>query len=413
MSLHGNVLRGFLALTLSVSASALPVPMDPCAEETAGIQPVSFVRFATSLGRTRDIHLLVERLESRYGANNFSVKLPATGGKRLFIFQDTELVKQALKHKSKLPYGNQNFDRSHGHYHSINSVDTDSELWKDLHTHLTQIFKHKRIAPLMWKYQGVLTRQSRYNLNDRLEEFFLKVWGEYCFGPVDAAHFKAVRDHLVETLGRVFHRNALNRLPYIGRWTSDRNYRRNRRDLKQVDGSLKRILEGAIANKQGAFYELYERLAPKYSNAFQITMDNSFLAVLVYDFLNIVLLDAMANIARSPDLDRPEQVKRSIHTGFLYPFRFRIAEAPYGPVRAGDYVMVNLQKSGVYFSYGSRFCPGMNLFYETAETLLAMYEPYRVSFVNANEPIVYNGSRDVPIMTSRHDIELIRRGRTP
>ena len=57
-----------------------------------------------------------------------------------------------------------------------------------------------------------------------------------------------------------------------------------------------------------------------------------------------------------PDVDRTEQLQRSIHTGFLYPFRFRVAEAPSGPVQAGDYVMVNLRQSGMYFSYGVYSC---------------------------------------------------------
>jgi adenylate kinase len=373
------------------------------------ITPISCMDLVLSIARTGNIHGSIDRLEAKYGATNFQMPIPLSGGRRLFIFQDTDEVKRTLRASTLLPYVNRNFDLSHGHFNSINSVNTTDPLWVDLHQHLIQIFKNKKITSLMLKYRDILTARDSYNLNDALEEFFLKVWGEYCFGPTDPAEFKRIRDLLVDTLGDAFHKNPLNRLPFIGRWTSQLNFQRNKAKFAEVDAGLTKILQNAIAQKQGAFYELYERLQPTYPNAFQITLDNAFLGVLVYDFLYIVLLDAMVNIAQHPERDRESQIQTSTHQGFLYPFRFRIAAEDFGEVKRGDYIVINLQKSGLHFSYGARFCPGMNLFRESAATLLSLFKRYDIAVTDPSQAIVYNGSRDVPIMVSRHDVTVTPR----
>lgn len=354
-----------------------------------------------------DIHRLVGRLEKSYGALNFRVAIPFTS-RRLFIFQEKEPIRAVMRQDARLPYVNKNFDVSHGHFSSINSVDTTDDLWRDLHGELWDIFKSNAISPLMEKYREELTREGTYNLNERLEAFFLKVWSEYCFGDVDSVQFNSMREKLVGTLGKVFHQNRFNRWPLVGRWTSQRNRRRYDAELKEVDSELGAILRGAIAQKKGAFYQLYERLRPKYENAFQITLDNSFLAVLVYDFIYIVTLDALAHIAKDPSLDRAQQFRQSRHDGFLYPFRFREVAQAFDGFRPGDFCVLNLQKSGLYFSSGPRACPGAGLFGEITRKLLEIFESSELCLVHPEQVITNTGNPDLPFMTSSHDVRVSR-----
>lgn len=372
--------------------------------ESLYVQELSFWAFAWQLTKARDIHLLMEQLEAKYGAINFRIPVPLSG-KSIFIFQHRELVAGVLKKQTKLPFVNQNFDLSHGHQYSINAVNTVDPLWHDLHHGLVAIFAGKCIAPLLEKHQSILL-QPEYVLNDALEEFFLKVWSEYCFGPVDIQQFTETRKHLIETLGAVFHRNRLNRLPWIGRWTSLRNRKRYAKELQKIDARLTVLLKSAIANQQGMFYELYQQLEPKYPNAFQIALDNSFLGILVYDFIYIVMLDAMARIAKSPEVNRFLQVQKSMSNGFLYPFRFRTAEEDFEGVKKGDYCIINLQRAGLFFSSGARYCPGQTIFRELYTKMLAMLDDYDLRLADPTEEIFYNGSRDVPLMQSRHRVRV-------
>jgi hypothetical protein len=312
-----------------------------------------------------------------------------------------------LKHKSSLSFVNKNFDLSHGHAHSINSVDTSDSLWKELHMELLGIFNRTKISPIMEKHKALLLeRGETFNLNDALEEYFLRVWSEYSFGDVDVAEYTAMRGLLLTTLRQVFHANPWNRIPVIGRVTTLWNRHRRNAELQEVDARLERILRGAIDRRQGAFYKLYEKLAPHHANAFEIARDNAFLGVLVYDFIYIIHLDAMTKIAQNPEADRREQVQRAMHDGFLYPFRFRTAEEDFDNVTAGDYCVVNLQRSGLYFSFGARHCPGSNLFKEIHTKFLSFFDGQGICMVNPDAPVEYNGSRDIPLMTSRHEVRV-------
>lgn len=355
---------------------------------------------------TQDIHKLVHYLEKKHNSNNFKIKVPFSNQK-IFIFQDRDLVSQVLKKQTRLPFVNKNFDISHGHPYSINAVNTTDPLWHDLHYGLSDIFSKKSIIPIMEKHKSILFGHQTVNLF--LEEYFLKVWSEYCFGPVDYFEFKTLRDDLINVLRLVFHGNRLNRLPWIGRLTSIRNFQKYLPVLKNIDAGLQTLLESSIRNRDGAFFDLYEKLKLKYSNAFQITLDNSFLVILVYDFIYTVLLDTTASIAKNPQINRFMQVQKSMHDGFLYPFRFRTAEESFDDVHIGDYCIINLQKAGLYFSSGSRYCVGQSLFREIYQKFLEIYEDYEIKLINPDEEIIYNGSKDIPIMLSQHLVEITKK----
>lgn len=370
---------------------------------------VPFTKFALKVLQSGNIHRLVYNLEDQYGGPSFRIPMGALfGGRTLYVLQDRALVQTVMRQESKLPFVNRNFDSSHGHFNSINSVNTSEELWKDLHENLEDIFKKKSIVPLLEKYKGILLGRGHFNLNDTLAEFYLKVWMEYCFGPQDFEKFKATRDKLVGVLGKVFHENPLNRLPYLGAATSRFNRWRYDETLKEVDEELAGILIRSIVNRQGAFYELFVRLEPKYKDALRITLDNSFLAILVYDFIHIVMLDTLAHVAKNPGSDRQAQFLESRHHAFLYPFRFRVVEADFEGFKKGDFVIVNLQRTKLYFSAGARMCPGARLFGDLAKKTLEMLDGYVLKLTDLQQEIVRSPNLDLPFMQSNHDVTLSR-----
>ncbi len=364
---------------------------------------VPWMTFVRTAARTRNIHALMEALEQTYGAINFRIEVPFSK-RTLYVLQERDLISSVLRKQSKLPFVNQNFDASHGHSQSINSVNTTDPLWNDLHYGLLDIVREKKIGPIMEKYQHFLTGPSAYNLNTQLEEFYLRVWSEYCFGPVDLEKYRHMREKLITVLGQVFHKNPLNRVPWVGYLSSKWNHWRYSYELDEVDQELAELLTSAIEHKQGMFYELYEKLKGKYDDAFQITLDNSFLGVLVYDFIYIIMADAMAHIAKDGEVDRAEQVKQSRHDGFLYPFRFRRIDEDYDGFKTGDLAVYNFQRSGLYFSAGARFCPGASLFQEISRKTLEIFEHHQLRFVNPQEEIVRSTNRDLPFMLSTHDV---------
>jgi hypothetical protein len=353
----------------------------------------------------RDIHKILAHLEKTHQTMNFKISIPFSKRKILF-FQDRAMVAKVLQKKSRLPFVNHNFNVSHGHFRSINAVNTTDSLWKDLHFELLGIFNQTKISPIMEKYKHILIGDLKYRPEEALEEYFLKVWSEYSFGPIDDREYAKVRKQLIDNVTLTFHGNPVNRLPWIGWITSKLNYLRYRTNIERVDSGLSEFLKSAIHRKQGAFYQLYEKLQPKYPDAFQIALDNAFLGVLAYDFIYIVLLDFVVNLAKSPDKDRKTQLQKSIHQGFLYPFRFRKMDESFDEVNKDDFCVINLQKAGLYFSYGPRFCSGANLFKEISNKLIELLSPYELQLVRPEDEIVYGQNQDIPTMTSRHEIRI-------
>lgn len=377
-------------------------------EHWQATKEVSFLDvISAAMSSKGDIHKLTLDLERKNEGKNFRIRLPFSD-RSIFIFQNREDIAKVLKKKSELSFVNKNFDTSHGHFNSINSVDTSDELWESLHYELLEIFKRKKISPIMDKYKDILIGRETYEITETLEDYFLKVWAEYCFGPTEVKGFAKLRLQLVDTLTKVFHANRANRVPVIGGLTSKFNRWRYASELRQVDEGLAALVQSAIDSKQGAFYELYEKLKSKYPNAFQITVDNAFLGILVYDFIHIILADATANIAKFPDVNRKGQVQRSIHDSFLYPFRFRVAGEDFGDVQTGDYCVLNLKRAGLYFSFGARVCPGANLFKEIQTKFLDIFSDYDLRMLNPDAPIETTGNEDLPFMTSKHQVTVKR-----
>ena len=391
---------------LAFGPSCLAQGDDACARLLAATTPVKLTGFVKTAWRTGDIHRLVDELEQTTGATSFRV--PLGFGRTLWVLQDRALVRAVMASDSRLPYVNRNFDASHGHYRSINSVDTDQPLWDALHGELKDIFATHGIAPLLEKHRDILLGATRFNLNDTLARYYLTVWAEYCFGPVDHGAFKMTRDRLIAVLGKVFHQNRLNRVPVLGAITSRLNRVRHRGELTSVDAELEVIVRNAIAAEQGVFAELHRRLAPNFPDAFAITRDNAFLAILVYDFIHIVMLDTLAHAARFPDVSRQQHFVAGRHHAFLYPFRFRVLREDHEGFRRGDFAVVNLQKTGLYFSAGKRVCPGAGLFNELSTHTLALLREYDLRLVDPAQDVVRGPNRDLPFLLSDHDVVLTK-----
>lgn len=366
-----------------------------------------------------DIHKTIEKISEIYESINFKITIPFCS--TVWVLQEKELIKPVLTSRmTSLGSVNQHFNISHGHYDSINGVNQSDLLWEDLHTMLARILNHEGIEPLMEKHRAILIPadlSEKICINDALGSFLFKVWGAYTFGPqTDEALYKELRDSIVDYIQKTFHKNPWNRVPFVGKALSYFNHYWHRDEIDGIDVRLSRLLDGSIDAKVGIFAKLYEELlqtgcyTPE--RVRKIVHDNAFLSFLVYDFIYIVALDYLVTLAKenSPaaaDEQRKVILKGSIDRGFLFPFRFRIADEPIGEIAPKDLCVLNLKAAGLYFSYGPRRCPGQGLFQIKFMAMLSqMFRPYSIALADPTEAVEYSENKDIPSIISKHAIVL-------
>lgn len=385
------------------------------------IQSVSMLSFGWHLLWNRDFHKTVEKVKEVYHAPDFFVRIPLSG-RNIYFLENEEIVKAVLKAKTSLGFVNENFNITLGHRYSVNGLNMSEPLWKELHNGLLSIFtRGKRpIEQLMENNKEILTSEPTSCVNNTLKQFFLRVWGEYCFGPdVKLEDYISLRKDLFSFVRIAFHGNTWNRMPVVGRMMSHFNHYWHGKSLASVNERLTSMVDQSIKSQKGAFYELFVMMNENHSEdeAFEITRDNSFLSFLVYDFIYMISLDFMVNLAKqgSPkpaddeviDVNRKEVFKASIERGFLFPYRFRVAnEEIGGAISPNDMCLINLKEPQLFFSYGPRHCVGQGLFDTVRRKLLEIIGPYSLEMVDKDQPIEYAPSKDVPVIKSKHVIKL-------
>ncbi len=346
------------------------------------------------------------------GYSNFCMYLFT---KKLYILQDQESVKKVLSKSTcaQLTYINSVFFNSHGHKYGIGNIDyrPGENLWHGLHSCLIQAIDFKTIQSLMDKHKYILLgdHSFTYNMNTVLEKFIMTVWAQYTFGEsCSQIDYSCIRTQLLTVLKKTFYNSHLNLIPIIGPIVASMKRIWYSKDLKAVDNSLKKLLKlnsgfmFKFRTNLGEYNKQHKIFPEEQLDA--IILDNSFLSVLVFDFLYMVILEATLKIAKhqvnSPDV-RLAMKQESIKNAFLFPFRFR-----YCPIN-GDYAILNLHSSQQYFSYGPRSCVGRGLFDTMYNKFFEIIQDFNLEFKNTNDIIQYStANENIPTITSQHIVKL-------
>jgi adenine phosphoribosyltransferase len=235
-----------------------------------------------------------------------------------------------------------------------------------------------------------------YDLKKVLEEFVMSTWAEYSFGPsVNKEKYMYLQKFTIETLRKTFYSASTISLPYVGSWVSRVRKFIYKKDLETIDEMLKDFLS---STSDGYLHRFNQELKASIDNDTlreKILHDNAFLSLLVFDFIYLVLLQVLLN-------NHEKEKTKHLSKGFLFPNRFRIIKKTSENYQEGDYAIVNLVHSKLFFSYGPRSCVGPMIFEKFYTSLLDSIKDFKISLDNDN--VTYSSDPNIPVVTSTHRI---------
>lgn len=177
-----------------------------------------------------------------------------------------------------------------------------------------------------------------------MELFLLQVWKDFLVGKtVPINDFQQVYSDIISYLHLTFHGTRTVFLPGMGklkRWWYQKNINHIKQQLNDMINISFATREGWVSSWQSQMDKLEAR-------------DNLFHAILVVDFIYSFLFDYLLRKSKNES----HSWETSLQTGYLYPLRFR-------KDKHGNYGIVNLAKSGIYFSDGAGKCIGYPLVYQ-------------------------------------------------
>jgi hypothetical protein len=387
--------------------------------ESTGFQNIVLINifvFCLYILWFRSLKLVTQYLDQKNGeCRNYSLKI---FGKTIWILQKKSEVTKVLNKSSEssLTFANKTFFHSHGHYYGIGNLDIGDEtsLWHIVHQTLLKAAQQEnhKLSQLMNAHLDILTYKYNYHycINKILKEYVLTIWGKFCFGDdIDIEKYTKMRDLTIGTLRKTFYDHYTNLIPGLGAVICKLKYWLHRRKFMRIDRILLELIlkEGNKGFMHKFMHELCESIKdPKL--VLQIVLDNAFLSTLVYDFIYIFVLEAIVKISRDKVDDYEQRMKRKnefLGNAFLFENRLRYINHTNGPMKPGDYAIVNLVKTELYFSYGPRACIGVgtaNKFYEHLFRILDKY----IILSDDNHKIEYNSNPNVPEIISEHNIKL-------
>jgi len=350
----------------------------------------------------RSIYHLIEYLCKEYPDKNIIVTLFY---KKLHIIQTKEQVQQVLSKDANttITFANDNFFAAHNHPLGIGNLEQTDWKWSIIHKGLAHALgTSQNMIDSIERNKHILLGKYGFQYNVKvLDEFTLAVWADFCFGEkVNHDKYKEMQHLLITTLKKTFYNHTSRTIPYLGAWMVTFRKWYYYENLQKVDSMLCKLLEsntGFMGRFRLAISDKFH--CPYLIN--QIVLDNAFLSVLVFDFLYIVLINAVIDIAKNK-LSHEERLKKQMnyfYNGFLFPNRIRYN------TKTGDYYIVNLLKANLPFSYGPRSCVGpliSDTFYKYTMELL---KDFTIESLDKN-PIVHNSDPNIPNIISQHTINL-------
>jgi adenine phosphoribosyltransferase len=374
---------------------------------------VNFIMFIWYVIKCLSFKIAIEKLCVKYKTENLVVKF---FWKKLYILQSDIHVKKILSKdaESQLTYVNDIFFSSHGHKFGIGNLNYHNSpcLWQEVHSALTKAVNFHDLPKLMEDNFDIFLKRSVFSLNDNLEEYIMTIWSKFSFGlDTDVAKYKIMRSLLITTIRKTYYNQSTNYIPFIGKLLSHIRLRKHQKDFKRVD----LILGDLILNgNDGLIQRFATNLAESndkevIENIDKIVLDNAFLNVLVFDFIYIFLLNAMVHIAKNSIDDYNERMnnkKEYIKGAFLFPIRFRKIGNDIDIFKKGDYAIINLISSDLFFSFGPRTCIGRGFVDKFYKTFFDLVKNYKFRFVDKTQEIAYNNNCNIPIIISNHKIRI-------
>jgi adenine phosphoribosyltransferase len=336
--------------------------------------------------------------------------------KKIYILNSKAYIKQVLSKdaESSLTNVNKIFFSSHYHNYGVGNLEVSNDLWNIVHNELKASINLDKLVDLMEKHKGILLYENgfEYNVEEIISEYVYTIWAKYSFGDnVNIAEFKTMRNSLINVLGKTFYKNKTNEIPIIGNYICKFKRFSNKQELQQVDKMLEKLYN---ENSNGFLHKFHDNIS-KYDLSddikLKIVIDNAFLSILAYDFLLLWLMESIIKFGLNNINDkkeRSEQKYKFLSNAFLYPNRFRKVNKAIGQFDKGDYVIMNLVNSELFFSYGPRSCIGQGFSYKFYDKICDILDNYEIKLLDKYDGtnILYDDNINVPKIVSNHVIQL-------
>lgn len=388
------------------------------------IVKVGFFRFLITWFTCFSIHKTIDSLCKRYQAENLQINLL---WKQLFVFRSSKLVKGCLKKHcpADISWLNDNFFASHGHEYGIGNLRV-SPLWNLIHHALFRALTCPEMISYDVKNNAdilLINHGTRYNLNEVLSEFTMKVWAQYCFGKkVDFEKYQNVRTVIMRVLNRNFYHTGLSTVPFWGKLKSTFFRKLSKAELQYCDDGIRELI--AEAEEQEFNYCFVRTFKEKLNECYDVPLamrnciliDNCFLMFLVYDFWYMKILLAMYRIAERKVDDTPGRLqilKETRAESFLFPLRMRQMLDTYEHpavenliLKKGDLVLLDLVSSNLLFSYGPRACVGVGLTDKFNKSLFNILEGVKFRLTQTDLPLLIHPDPNTPFIISQHEVQI-------
>ena len=283
----------------------------------------------------------INQIQTKYQCSAFHFYFGIPGyWKRVQYWEDRKNVSHVMRKYQRQTIIDHNFRNVHGCHLNIHHP--------NIAYHISTKIKLKDTMPswetfqaLLIQHQNILYSPYLLDYNQNLELFLLQVWKDFLVGEtVLINYFEQVYININSYLHQTFHGTKTVFLPGMGeskRWWYQKQINHIKKQLDHMIDISFSTREGWVSSWQNQMSKLEAR-------------DNLFHAILVIDFIYSFLFDYLLQKSK----DDTYYWEASLQTGYLYPLRFR-------KDINGNYGIVNLVKSGVYFSDGVGKCIGYPL----------------------------------------------------
>lgn len=357
---------------------------------------------------------------------------------RFYVISNQRHIRSVLGSNPNLTYLNRNFSSSHGLRNTIDSVDSSSVEWQIIHKSVKS-----SIMDLMNSEQGdpiallnqMFEQAVRSSFPKKVDLlaltdnvirrwFYVVFVGHNPRTPIESFDgeervFYDIRNSLMSELRRSFYSNRFRWVPVLGRNTV--NYSPSIISIKNL---LQLFLQVRLDVFPNSFYARFKHhIAQNVESSYpdldewerrrlinEIFLNNSLLSLLVYDFVHMMIMGCVIQKVRNGKMRIDSTINSDDMTdiyrsNFLFRYRGRTltnsvvidSETP-NPhtIPRGSVVMMDLVKSGLFYSSGSRTCSGQALTRPLIKSFVELLNSIKI--IVESDEVVRSEDPDVPIV---------------